>query len=192
MPTFGMTPDGFVPMTETDILARIEADQRSEISDTLDASDESLLGQLNRIYARKCAEAWHALDIVANSSDPQRATDALLTALAKLTGTVREGATFSTVVLSCALAAGTTLESGTHFAEVAGDPENRWTPVEDFTAPIDSTYQIAFRAENPGPVTAGAGTITVIATPVVGWSDPVTNPLPASPGKTADDDTALR
>src|SRR5690606_39481376 len=90
MPTFGMTPDGFVPMTETDILARIEADQRSEISDTLDVSDESLLGQLNRIYARHLGIAWEALETAYHGFDPDRAEDFLLTALAKLTGTVRE------------------------------------------------------------------------------------------------------
>ena len=59
--TFGVTPTGFNAMTEADVLAAIEADQRAEISQTLDLSEESVLGKNNRIYARRIAEGWAAL-----------------------------------------------------------------------------------------------------------------------------------
>lgn len=189
---YGVTPTGFNRPTVQELIEMFERDQRSEISDTLDVSPESPLGQINGIFARHLGIAWEALEIAYHAFDPERAEDFLLTALAKLTGTTRQPATYSRVALECVLEEGTTLESGTHFAAVDGDSENRWTPVEDFTAPSDGVHTVVFRAERPGPITASAETITVIATPVVGWSDPLTNPSQAVPGSAADDDATLR
>jgi hypothetical protein len=86
---------------------------------------------------------------------------------------------------------GTVLESGVHFANVQGDPENQWTPTEDFTAPSTGTHDVVFRAAETGPVSANAGTLTVISTSVTGWTT-ITNPDDAAVGREADEDSDLR
>ncbi len=189
---YGVTSTGFNRPTLQELIALFEADQHSEISPTLDVSTDSLVGQLNAIYARQLDIAWEGVETAYHGFDPDRAEAFLLVALAKLTGTEKRAASASQVELSCVLDAGTVLVAGTHFAHVIDQPDNRWTPREDFTAPSTGPHVVPFVAEQLGPTEAAAGTITVIATTVVGWSDPVTNPEPAIPGRVADDDATLR
>lgn len=192
---FGVTPEGFSRPSVQEILALIEADQRAEISQTLDLSSDSVLGQFNGIIARQLGVAWEASQAVHDGNDPDRAEDDAATSLAKITGTNREGASKSelagTSAVVVTLASGTLLEAGVNFAHVTGKPDVRFTPQENFTAPADGDYLVDFESENTGPVQAPAGTLTVIATPVVGWSS-VSNPRDATPGRTVDDDANLR
>lgn len=191
MTTYGVTPTGFVRPSVEDILADIESDQRSLVSQHIDTDPETPIGQINGITARQLGMAWEALETAYNAFDVDRAEDFLLTALGKLTGTIREGATPSTVSCTCVLTSGTTLQAGVHFARVAGKPNVRFTPRVNFTAPNTGSHTIVFQSEVPGPVEAASGTITVIATAVVGWSS-VTNPNPATLGKVAEQDPAFR
>ena len=91
----------------------------------------------------------------------------------------------------CNIDLGATLTAGVSFANVAGEPANRWTPLVDFTSPANGIHAIECEAETAGTVIANSGTITEITTPVVGWNS-VTNPLAATPGKEIDTDAELR
>lgn len=192
---FGVTPTGFSRPSVQELRALIEADQRAEISQTLDLSSDSVIGQNNGIVARQLGVAWEALEAIHDGGDPDRAEDDALTSLSKITGTDREGASkslfagFAAVIVT--LAAGTTLVSGVHFAHVTGKPDVRFTPRSDFTALTDGDFTVEFESELTGPVQAPANTLTVIATPVVGWSA-VNNPQDATLGRTADDNQDLR
>lgn len=189
---YGVTPTGFNRKTVQDILADIEARQHAEISASLDLSTATPWGQNNGIFANELGIAWEMLEVCYHAFDPDQAEDFLLTSLGKLTGTERRAASYSLVTLDVGVDAGVTLLSGTHFAAVADDPTSLWTPVEDFSSGLTGgTYSVVFRAENPGPVRANAGTITVIQTPVPGWNS-VNNPQDASVGREADNDATLR
>jgi uncharacterized phage protein gp47/JayE len=191
---YGVTPEGFSRPSIQEELAIIETAQRARISQTLDLSTESVLGQVNGILAERNGLLWEAAQAIHDGGDPDRAEDDAATSIAKITGTEREGASksqlegFSAVIVT--LASGTTLQAGVHFAHVTGKPDVRFTPQEDFTAPLDGDYARDFESENTGPVQAPAGTLTVIATPVVGWSA-VNNPQDATLGRDADDDADL-
>ena len=191
---FGVTADGFSRPSVQELLALVESDQRAEISQTLDLSSDSVLGQVNGISMRQLGVAWEALQAVHDGNDPDRAEDDAATSLAKITGTDREGASKSQVPEQVTLAIGTMLQAGVHFVHVTGKPDVRFTPAEDFTAPgptDPATYTLTFEAETTGPVQAPAGTLNVIATPVVGWSG-ANNPLnDAILGRNADDDADL-
>jgi len=189
--TFGVNPEGFVAKTQQDILADFESAQKANIAPTVDTSADTPLGQLNGIYSQELAKLWELAAAAFGAFDPDDAEDFLLTALCKLSGTEREAATYSTVDCTVDLDNGSTIVSGTHFASVAGNPDSRWTPLADFTSLANGTHLVRFRAEVVGKRPANAGTITVIATPVVGWNS-VTNALDASGGTEADDDAALR
>lgn len=177
--------------TIEEILEELSAQQKSEIDATLNTAPDEPIGQLNGIFAAQLREVWEALAVAYNGFNPDAAEGFLLEKLSALTGTLREGATKSTVSLNVDLDIGATLTAGTSFANVVGAPDNRWTPVEDFTSPANGVHAVDFEAENAGAVTANAATITVISTPVVGWNS-VTNPLDAVPGKEIDTDAELR
>lgn len=190
--TYGVTPTGFVRPSLQEILEAIERDQRALISEGLDQSPESPLGQINGIKARQLSMAWEALETAYNGFDPDRAEDFLLTALGKLTGTFRGAAAKSTVLCSVTLTAGTTLIAGESYARVLGKPNVRFTPRENFTAPTTATHHnVLFEAEIPGPVEVAAGQLSVIATSTVGWTA-VTNPDQAKVGTVAANDPTFR
>lgn len=189
--TYGITAEGFVRKPESAIVASFEQRQLATIAPDLDVSAESIFGQANGIVAREIGICWELLEILARANDPEQATGDLLEQICKLSGTERRGASYSTVVLSCALDAATLLESGVAYAAVDGDPTSLWTPEVDFTAAGAGSYDVVYRAESPGSIAANAGTITVIHSPVVGWNS-VTNALDANVGRGIDTDETLR
>lgn len=190
MTQYGLTPAGFIRKPFEQILADIEARQRATIAEDIDQSEGSLLHQMNVIKAQELDEAWRALEAVHNSSDPSKASGAALVNLSKLTGTDKRGASYSTVPVTVTLDEGTPLESGVHFAASNEATPTRWTPAEDFTAPSTGPHAVTFRAETKGPVDAPSGSITVIATPVTGWTSVTSGDVTL--GRPVDDDDTLR
>jgi hypothetical protein len=176
--------------TIEEILDELSTQQKAEIDATLNTAPDEPLGQMNGIFAAQLREVWEVAQVAYNGFNPDAAEGFLLEKLSALTGTVREGATKSTVVLDVDVDAAVVLTAGTHFANVVGDPDNRWTPVVDFTS-IGGVQAVEFEAEFAGAVIANSGTITVISTPVVGWNS-ATNPLDAVVGNEIDTDTQLR
>lgn len=177
--------------TIEEILDELSAQQKADIEATLNTAADTPLGQINGIFAAQIREVWEALQVAYNGFNPDAAEGFLLEKLSALTGTLREGATRGRVVLDCDIDLGATLTAGVSFANVAGEPTNRWTPLVDFTSPANGVHAIECEAETAGTVIANSGTITEIATPVVGWNS-VTNPLAATPGKEIDTDAELR
>ena len=193
MPTYGVTPQGFLRKPVRAILADIEASQRGDISQGLDLSSSSPWGQNNGIFSNELGIAWEILEVCYHAFDPDMAKDFLLTSLSKMTGAERRAAGYSFVTLDCELDEGVTLEPGVHYASVDGDSASLWTPAGDegFTAPSTGTHAVKFRSENTGPVPAQPNTITVRQTAIAGWHS-VTNPLAAQVGRNIDTDGELR
>jgi hypothetical protein len=191
MTDYGLTSTGFVRKPLEQILADIETRQRATIAEDLDQSTESIVGQLNGIYAREIALAWEALEDVHDSYDPDKAEDTALVNLAKLTGTEKRDASYSTVTMTVNLDAGTELLSGTHYVASSVDPDIRFTPEADYTAASGGGQQVVFRAENKGAVAAGNGELTIIATPLTGWNS-ATNGDDATPGREVDTNEIVR
>lgn len=97
---FGLTAQGFLPMTQTDIRNLINERIWRDVSPFLDLSDRSWEGQLVGIVSELCASAWDGTERVNSSQDPDKAMDAALDAICVLSGTFRIGAKYSTVVLT--------------------------------------------------------------------------------------------
>lgn len=189
--TFGVTAAGFVRKTLNDILSEIKSDQLADMDPDLDVADESLLGQLNAIHARQLSLAWEALEACYLGFDPEAAEGRLLESICKITGTFRPAGVASEVDLQCDVDAATVLVAGEAFAAIDVQPDVRWTPKVTFTSPSDGVHTVRFVSERTGPVSAAAGSITVIATPVVGWNS-VNNGLDATPGSNVENDEELR
>lgn len=187
----GVTPQGLEIKTVEQINAEISNAQLSVLGADLDTSPEQPLGQLNGIVATKAAELWELGQVAYNAFNPASAEGTLLDVIGSLRGVPRLAATYGTVVLSVSLNSGTTLISGTHMANVAGQSNNRWTPVANFTAPSTGSHNVSFRSAQTGAFPANAGTITEITTALAGWNS-VTNVAQAVTGKPVESDTDYR
>lgn len=193
--TYGIDPvtGKFTRKPATAILADMAAYQRANIDPTLKATNPaSKVGILNASVVAELDAAWAELETIATKGfDPEIAEGRLLETLSKLTDTLRRAASSGTVPLSCTLTTGTTLLAGVHFAAITGKPDIRFTPVEDYEAPLDGAHDVLFQCERTGVVEAVAGSITTIATPVVGWTA-VAQLEDVTPGHEIDDDPTLR
>lgn len=118
---FGLTPEGFVPMTFEDIRADINARVWNTISPTLDLSDRTYEGQLIAIVAYHLALLWELGEANNSQLDPDKAMDALLDAICLLTGTFRAAASYSTVTLTLTGDPSTLITEG-HAARVTDGP----------------------------------------------------------------------
>jgi len=189
VPTYGVTDTGFSRKPLAVILAEIEADQKATIDPTLDVSAHSVLGQMNGVMARKLSELWELAESVYAAGDPDQAEAAQLDAIAALTGSIRKDAERSTVELTLALDAATTVPAGS-VVSVDGNPGARFITLESVTSIGAGDYDVAAEAESPGPIVANAETLTVIETSVGGWNA-ATNVLDAELGDSTPESDVL-
>lgn len=162
-----LDPTGLTTSSQAEILTAIEADEQAEISDRLDLSTSSPIGQLNRIVARAIALSEEALAAIYNSFDPDAASGDALLRLCALTGTVREAATAAEIVADTTLAAGTYPPGSLVFYPL-GRPEHRYSNVENIvTAGGDS--DVLYRAEGTGTEFNFSVSGGVTQVPVSGW-----------------------
>lgn len=188
-----LTSEGLVIDTVDEIIADMEADLKTKISPNLDTNPEtSVIGQFIGIIAEREHHNQQVLLELYNSGNPSGASGQALTSLSKITGTVREDATHSTVTATLNLNAGVLVESGSR-ANVDGAPDVQFETTEDIenTGGSPANFDTVMRAVNPGPVRANAGTLTEITTPVTGWNS-VTNALDAALGTVDENDPTLR
>ena len=192
MTIYGATQQGYRRKTLRETQDSIKQRILAYVGPNVDVSDECPTGQIIAAFAEEISQAREEAEQIYNAMDPDTAEGDALEQICKLTVTMRPPAAYTKVVCRVALQAGTTLLAGIHLAAVKDKPQSRWTPTEDFTATADGTFDVTFRAYETGPVDVEANKVTVIATPVVGWTS-VTNSLGAvTLGYGVFDDTALR
>ncbi len=193
MTATGLTPTGFVPETAESVVALIEADERASVLGVdVDTSAESFIGALNGVMADRFADLWQGLGIVYNARAPRAATFQALNDVCALTGTNRRAASHGQVPVALSLNAGITVPAGSRVS-VTGDVSNLWQTLEAAVNPAGSPAVITVAAEcvAAGRFVANAGTLTVIATPVSGWTA-ATNTIDAVPGLPVETDPQLR
>lgn len=190
---YGVTDTGFSAKTLAEILAELRTRQREEISETLDTSTDSPIGQLNGIFASKVRELWEVAEEVYASMDPRQATGRSLENLSAITGTLRSPATKSRVTATVNVDNGFSAAIGEMVAYVDGDPTARFVNAEAVENVSGSAANVAavFEAETAGELAAYAGTLTKIAEPLSGWNS-VTNAADAAIGDEAATDEELR
>lgn len=190
-----VTPQGLQIPTVEQILSEMTEQQRSEIDPLLNTDTDSPIGQMNGIVASHIREPWEVLEIAWNGNNPDACEGTLLEHVAAITGTKRAPATKSKFAgarkLKVNLNAGTTLLVGRKVA-VAGNPNVEFETTEEITANAGTGfYYVPAECTQTGPITANAGTVTVIVTAVSGWNS-VTNPFDAEKGNDQDNEAQLR
>lgn len=192
MTTYGVTATGFVDKPIEIILAEIEAAQKAALGTDFDVSAQTPEGQLNGIFSAKLRELWEVAQALHSALDPDKAEAVPLAALASLTGTLKQGATKSTVTATVNLDAGKTLFAGA-IASVLGNATARFVSTVDVTNSGGTAADVAvpMEAETAGPVVANAGTLTVKVTSQPGWHS-ITNAADALIGQPVQTDGELR
>ncbi len=198
----GMDPVlGFVTRTLEDLVDQVGADCVAELSPALDISASSPMGQLIGVVMKPAAELWDLAQATYVAGDPDRNTGDGQDAVCAITGTTRDPASHSQVRQQLTLDPTTTVPIGSQVS-VVGNPATVFelvgtedvegtVVVEDLTSVAGGDYFARLQAVNTGPVAANSGTLTVIVTPVVGWTA-TTNALDATIGHDVETSSALR
>lgn len=175
--------------TQAEILETLETDEKAEISDRLDLSTSSPLGQLNRVLARALRLAEEGLEAVYAAIDPDSASGDALRRLSALTGTYQEPATATRVIADVELDAGT-YAPGTLVVRPTGRPADRLANVEEVVSPGGLVDSVIFDALTLGPMQITAGTLE-IASPLAGFVGVADNE-DGVPGQNIESEAALR
>ena len=183
-----VTPAGIEPTTLEQYVDRLGAAFRTALGDDLDLAAESPQGQILSALALRLVEVDEAIVAVGNGMSRQRAIGSQLDDLGSLLGVSRILEARSTVTVTLAGQAGTTIAAGTRARTTDGDV---FETIFQVVIPTVGSVTATMRAVEPGPVPAPAATLTSVVDLVAGW-ETVTNAAAASLGRLAETDEEYR
>jgi uncharacterized phage protein gp47/JayE len=186
---YGVTDAGFVVKPLDVVIEEQKALARSLFGEGINTEAPSKLGQYIGATSERESEVWDLAQASYSARDPDQAQGASLEILSGITGAYRDAARRSTVVATLGGVAGTVIPLG-KVASVTGTGV-RFRTLAEATVGGGGTVLVSMEAEVTGPLPAPAGTLTVIETPVAGWTT-VTNAADATLGAAAMTDPALR
>jgi uncharacterized phage protein gp47/JayE len=184
----GVDSTGFTIKTLAEVLADLDASLRTELGENLRLDADSVLGQIRGAIGTEISLVWEALGEVAAALDPDQAVGVYLDALAALSGiTPRQQATRSTGTITVNGTSGTVIPAGSRVRDAASTVTVETTA----SATIAGATSVPVQALTTGPIEAAAASLTVIVTPVAGWSSS-TNAAALTPGQNIESDLQLR
>ncbi len=180
--------DGIHIPTYTDIMELLIQEYKTIFGEDVYLEPESPDYQLLSVFARHLDDyAAIAVDVY-NARNPNYATGNSLDLLLPINGMSRKPATKSEVTLTISGDANVVLPAG---SKVIDNDGYIWSTAEDFTIPSGGTGTVGATCDTAGAISAPAGTITGIYTPIVGWNA-VTNAANATPGNNVETDAEVR
>lgn len=187
MPTT-LPPEGYVAPRLADVRASLRATARNVFGAGVALDSDSVIGQLVDVHALAIADLYSLTQAVYDALDPGKAEGMSLDALSEIVGVFREPETHSAVVLVITGTPATTIPAGSIYRTPEGA---RWITQQEVIIPGGGEVSVNAEAEDPGPVDAGADSITEAVT-VVGGVDTITNPSTPTLGRFSQTDVALR
>jgi len=188
MATFGLSPDGFNRKRLADIKIELEDAYKLVFGDNIDVSSQSVFGQLIGIHSEREADLWEQSEFVYNAFYPSTAQGVQLSNVVTLNGITRQEATKSTVTITCSGTDGTVLPIGSIVS--TSDTKEQFVSISAGTI-SGGSVAIAFESVNDGAIEALSGTLTVIDTPIFGWTS-ANNINDAVLGQNEETDAELR
>lgn len=146
----------------------------------LNTEPETPAGQLIDSQTAAIVDKDNEVLFLGNQFNPLTASGVWQDALAKIYFLTRKTAQTSEATCVCTGLQGTLITQGARIKSSADGSE--WVCAETVTIPATGSAQARFQALTPGPLTAGANTLTQIVTVTPGW-DAVTNPAAAVVGR---------
>jgi len=187
--TFGMTSTGFNRKRLADIKTDIETALKAVFGENIDLEPQSVFGQFVGLMAEGFADQWESQENVYNSQYPDTASDNQLSNVVKLNGLTRLAATKATVTATLSGISGTLVPLGSEMS--TSDTGTVFVTLAGATIGGGGTIDVETESKEAGFFEAAAGTLTIIDTPVYGWTG-VTNASDAIAGRAEETDTALR
>jgi uncharacterized phage protein gp47/JayE len=187
--SYGISSTGFSRPRLIDIQTAIQQTLQATFGQGINLSAESIFGQLVGIFSEREDLLWQGLQDVYNSQYPDTAFGVSLDNVAALTGTQRLAAKPAFVALTLTGAVGTIIPAGSLVSVPNGGPQ--FQTLAQVAIGSGGTVTVTAESSVSGNITALAGTISKIVTPINGWSA-VTNPADATTGSTEESDSALR
>lgn len=189
---FGLTETGFNRKRLIEIKEDIENKLKAipDFGPNIDLDAQSKFGQQVGLFSEGYSDRWETAEDIYNSQYPSTASGAALSNVVQLNGIKRQEATFSTIedVLLTGTP-GTFIEQGSQASVVSTG--SVFSTDEDVEIGIGGTVTVSMTAVLTGPIAAVAGTLTVIESPIFGWTE-VTNITDAEIGQDEETDAELR
>jgi len=188
MSSFSTT--GYSIDTYDEIKAALETSFKTAFGDNIKLDADSVFGQIIAIISEVISDQNELVEGIISAYDPQKSSGVFLSDLVLLNGITRNESEYSTVTLQCtANAAGATIPVGS----LVSDPTTGYQFATDSALVVgaSSSANVSATAVDAGPISAAAGTLTQIDTPIYGWES-VTNPAGATEGQNEETDTELR
>jgi uncharacterized phage protein gp47/JayE len=191
--SFELTPSGLSTQTQEEVVEETGAKARSTFGNNTNTSTESLMGQLINIWSEFRAR-WQQTSLqVYRSFDPSAAQGVSLDQRAALTGSIRKGATNSTVDGVLTFSSAGTVSDGDQIQN--DDNETTWGAINGpyvSAGPWPEDIPATFSAIDTGPLLANANTNWSLITAVPGL-DTFTNPADdADLGRSNQEDPSFR
>lgn len=167
MADYGLTINGFIPKSLTEIKADVEAALREKFGE-IDTEPSSVFGQIIGVMSLQLTELWEQLDVIYKSQSPSSAEGFQLDEVASLTNLTRLAATASRVVVQINATAATTVPAGTVVSqtitdekfetdsEVVVDVDNLHKVELSFTVANNTTYSLKINNETISFTSSGA------------------------------------
>lgn len=185
----GLTADGFERKRLTDIKTEIEDALKLVFGENIDLTPQSGFGQFIGIISEALSDQWESQENVYNSQYPSTSQGNQLSNVVMYNGIERQEATKSTAIATLSGVTGTLIPTGSK-ASVA-DTGDIFVTLEDVEIPVSGNTVVNMESEQNGPIEAGVGTLTIIETPIFGWTS-ITNSSAANAGRNEETDAELR
>lgn len=185
----GLTAAGFERKRLIDIKAEIEIALKLAFGDNIDLEPQSGFGQFVGILSEAFSDQWESQENVYNSQYPSTAQENQLSNVVMYNGIERQDATNSTVTAIISGVAGTVIPVGSK-ASVASTGLVFET-LSEVIIGGGGSITVNMQSVNAGSIEAASGTLTVIETPIFGWTS-ITNSLDATVGRGEETDAELR
>lgn len=189
MADYGISTTGFSRKRLDILLEELNTEVKTIFGDNFNVSPESPDGQINGVISESNAALWELAEEAYNASNPNAATGVGLSNLVQINGITRRPATFTKATLTLVGTNGTVIPAGSLVS--TADTKSIFATDTEATIPVGLSIDVEASATTAGPISALASTITVIDTPVTGWSS-VTNAIDAEEGLYEETDVELR
>jgi uncharacterized phage protein gp47/JayE len=182
-----ITSTGLSIPTYQDIVDQMVANAQSIYGSDIYLGIDSMDYQWISSVASIINDSFLTAQAVYNARGPATAIGSALDIIVGVNGLQRIPAVYSTASVVLSGTAGTPIVGGV-VSDVNG---NDWTLPTPLTIPSGGSLTVTATCQTNGAISAPAGTITGIVTPVSGWAS-VTNPSAATVGSPVETDSALR
>lgn len=189
MSEFGITSTGFNVKRLDQLLSELDSEMKSIFGDNFNVSPESPDGQVNGVISESNANLWEAANKAYDAFNPSAATGVSLSNLVQLNGITRLPPTSSRVSVTLTGTPGVTIPAGSLIS--TSDTNNQFETETSVLLDGAGNGSVFASAVNTGAISALTGTLTVIDTPLTGWST-VTNATDATEGTDEETDSDLR